>query len=241
VRKRKNSILNTNNRLFIYRFLFITFLYFSLLHTNAQGRLGILLEDNSVICISTRSGDLYSGIDNYVKIKESIRNEYHNLILKISNGIVQKDTNELFLVIPVRPGRARLTIFNLENEDTLAIGYNYIEVRGVPDPKLMLNNYKINATALLPKSLLMGCDSLSIFFSDDLPGSEMWLRITEFTLGYNYGGFHVSYLNPSNFISLETKEIINRLGPEHEISIRVKVEAEEKLMIELPIYRITLY
>jgi hypothetical protein len=69
----------------------------------------------------------------------------------------------------------------------------------------------------------------------------MWLRITEFTLGYNYGGFHVSYLNPSNFISLETKEIINRLGPEHEISIRVKVEAEEKLMIELPIYRITLY
>ena len=100
---------------------------------------------------------------------------------------------------------------------------------------------KDNLFAQIPKSLLMDCDSLSIFFTDDLPGSNAWIQITEFTLGYNYGGFHVSFLNPSNHILFETKEIINRLGPEHEISIRVKVKSIGKIIKELPIYRLTIY
>ena len=146
----------------------------------------------------------------------------------------------MFVVIPAKSGRIRLTVFSTHN-DTVVIGYEYLQVKQVPEPKLMLNNYKIDARAQLPKSLLMNCDSLSVYFTDDLPGSQLWLRITEFTLGYNYGGFHVSYPNPSNHILFETKEIINRLGPEHEISIRVKASSEGEITKELPIYRIILY
>jgi hypothetical protein len=207
---------------------------------NAQGRLGVLLKENSIQCVSTNSGNLYSGIDNYVKISDSIQHEYVDLSLKTSNGIVEKDSNDLFLVIPAKPGQLRLTIIDQEN-DSSAIGYEYLQVKKVPGPVLMLNNYQIESSAQIPKSLLMDCDSLSIFFTDDLPGSNAWIQITEFTLGYNYGGFHVSFLNPSNHILFETKEIINRLGPEHEISIRVKVKSIGKIIKELPIYRLTIY
>jgi hypothetical protein len=205
-----------------------------------QGRLGVLLEQGSVRCTSTLSGDLYRGIDNYVRIDDSIRNSYDHLALKVSNGSVEQDSADLFLVIPSKAGRMRLTILNIP-DDSVALGYVYMNVRTVPDPKLMLNNYRISSAADLPKALLMDCDSLSIFFTDDLPGSEGWIKIKEFTLGYNYGGFHVSHLNPSNKMLFETKEIINRLGPEHEISIRVKVEYEGQITKELPIYRITIY
>lgn len=207
---------------------------------NAQGRLGVLLEENSIQCVSTVSGNLYSGIDNYVKISDSIRLKYNDLDIKTSNGIVEKDSNDLFLVVPSRPGKIRLTIYNLE-EDTLAIGYEFLQVKTVPGPVLMVNNFMIDSRAQVPKSLLMECDSLSIFFTEDLPGSEAWLQITEFTLGYFYGGFHVSFLNSSNHLLYETKEIINRLGPEHELSIRVKVKSVGKIIKELPIYRITIY
>lgn len=207
---------------------------------SAQGRLGILLEKNSIQCISTKSGSLYSGIDNYIRISDSLRVNYSNLALKTSNGTAEKDSNDLFLVIPAKPGRIRLTVL-VSDDDTTAVGYEYLQVKPVPEPKLMLNSLKIDSRVELPKSLLMDCDSLSVFFTNDIPGSDLWLQITEFTLGYNYGGFHVSFPNPSNHILYETKEIINRLGPEHEISIRVKVNAEGKVMKELPIYRITIY
>lgn len=234
--KQSANIKQPNN----YSILLLVMLFIAHSHLNAQGRLGNLLNENSIQCVSTNSGNLYSGIDNYVKICDSIRNEHVDLTLRTSNGIVEKDSNNLFLVIPVRPGRIRLTILNVD-EDTTAIGYEYLQVKAVPGPVLMLNNFQVESKAQIPKRLLMDCDSLSIYFTDDLPGSEAWLQITEFTLGYNYGGFHVSYLNPSNHILYETKEIINRLGPEHEISIRVKVKSIGKIIKELPIYRITIY
>lgn len=219
--------------------LFICF-FISQSLVDAQGRLGVLLKEESIQCVSSFSGTLYSGIDNYVKICDSLNQVYNSLGLRTSNGTVAKDSLDLFLVVPARPGRIRLTVLN-EDWDTAAVGYEYFQVKTVPGPVLMLNNYKIGPVAQLPKSLLMDCDSLSVFFTEDLPGSEAWLKITEFTLGYNYGGFHVSYLNPSNHVLFETKEIINRLGPESEISIRVKVESVGKIIKELPIYRITIY
>ena len=227
-------------RLDQYKLTFLLCLAISQVQINAQGRLGILLEENSIRCVSTNSGYLYRGIDNFIQLNDSLLRKYNELTLQTSNGTVKKDSNNLFIVIPAKSGRIRLTVLNALN-DTTAIGYEYLEVKQVPQPKLMLNNYKIDSKAQLPKSLLMNCDSLSVFFSDDLPESQYWLQITEFTLGYNYGGFHVSYPNPSNHVLFETKEIINRLGPEHEISIRVKVSSEGKITKELPIYRITLY
>ncbi len=227
-------------RLNQYRLTFLICIVISQYQINAQGRLGVLLEENSIQCISTNSGYLYSGIDNYIKVSDSILLKYPELTMHTSNGVVKKDSINLFLVIPSKPGRIRLTVFNAFN-DTSAIGYEYLQVKQIPEPKLMLNNYKIDSRAQIPKSLLMNCDSLSVYFTDDLPGSQLWLQITEFTLGYNYGGFHVSYPNPSNHILFETKEIINRLGPEHEISIRVKALSGGVITKELPIYRIILY
>ncbi len=91
------------------------------------------------------------------------------------------------------------------------------------------------------KKTLLNCDSLAVYVSNDIIGSENWLTISEFLIGYNYGGFHVSHLNITNKLNDKTRQILTYMGPEREISIKLTVESEGKVFRRLPIYKITIY
>ena len=142
---------------------------------------------------------------------------------------------------PARPGNARLTIYCLNSQDTIVLGYKYFIVRNLPDPCLEINGICLSSPSSMSKSSLVAADSISVLFSDDIIGSESWFRVTDFTIGYNYGGFHVSHHNLSNKLSLQTKQIISRIAPDREISISLNIESDGKIKKQLPIYRIRLY
>ncbi|MBA7528539.1 hypothetical protein ES705_20726 [subsurface metagenome] len=207
----------------------------------AQGRYGSPLKEDDLTILSSKSGYLYSGIDNFIKVRSHYVKTSDTILFKSTNGDVLHDSGQVYLLIPERPGKVRLTLYAKSDYDTIIIGYKHFIVKRIPKPQLVVNNTIIQTSDTLMKNTLLTCDSLKVFFSDDIIGSDKWLKIKEFSLGYNYGGFHVSHFNPSNKFTEETKHIIRYLGPDRVISIRLTVESEGMITRQLPIYRITIY
>jgi hypothetical protein len=207
----------------------------------AQGKYGTQLPEGTIISITSRKGYLYAGIDNYLQVNQSLISECDTLLIAASNGTILFDTLNMFVLFPDRVGSMRLTIQCMKNSDTLITGYCYFTVFNVPDPVLTLNDQPIGSPLSISKASFLSSDSLGVYFGNDIYGSEKWIRITDFTIGYNYGGFHISHVNNSNKISAKTKEIISNLGPDHEISILISVKTEGNVQKQLPIYMISLY
>ena len=206
-----------------------------------QSRLGEPLRKNTIVTHTSLRGYLYMGIDNYLSLDSNKLSTKDRYYLESNNGTVIPDSNYQYLTIPVRTGKARIEVFLMNGIDTELAGYQYFTVKIVPHPKMTINDIPIDTPTELPRIALMHCDSLGVFISDDIPGSEGWYKITEFTFGYDYGGFYISHKNPTNILTTETKDIISVTGPDREITIWPKIEGEGRVRIELPIYRITLY
>jgi len=207
----------------------------------AQFRYGDELKDVDFRILSSRGGHLYSGIDNYIKVSSEIINNFEDIYIESSNGDIFADSGQIYLLIPIRPGKVRLTLYSIAGRDTSVLGYKNFPVKRVPEPQLIVGNTMVNVIDTLMKRTLLDCDSLSIYFSYDIIGSEQWLKIDEFLIGYNYGGFHVSHLNQSCILNDKTKQLITYMAPDREISIKLTVESEGKVYRQLPIYKITIY
>jgi len=207
----------------------------------AQGRFGTELPSGAITSLTSVNGYLYNGIDNYLCIDNAMFFQCDTLLLSATNSFISCDTIGKYLIIPEQAGDIRLTLHCINSDDTLLLGYKFITVHNLPEPFMTLNNLPISTFTSISKSSLLASDSIGIYLSDDIIGSESWFRIIDFTIGYNYGEFHVSHLNISNKLSQQTKELINGLGPDHEISIRINAESVGEIRKRLPIYRIKLY
>lgn len=224
-----------------YAILFFCCLFFNLTEIcRCQTRYGTELGANILTTVDSRNNILYTGIDNRIKADYSEFDVSYEYILKVNNGLVFPDSI-WYISIPDRPGNARFLICGVRNSDTVLFGYRYFEVRNVPDPLLSVDTLRLKEEDVISKSHFLNCDSIYIFISDDIIGSEKWFKIIRFTLGYVYGGYYVEHTNNTNILSRETKEIILTIGPTKEIIIKPVVEGEGNLIKELPIYRLILY
>lgn len=221
--------------------LFFVFLIVLTNRTDAQYRYGNELQNVDFTILTSRGGHLYSGIDNYLKISSGIYSDSDTIHIECTNGEIFADSAGLYLLIPQRPGKVRLTLYAVSDGDTNVLGYKHFFVKRIPDPRLIINNTLVNVTDTIMKRTLLECDSLAVFISNDIIGSENWFHISEFLIGYNYGGFHVSHQNLSNKLLPKTKQILEYMGPDREISIKLTVESEGKVYSQLPIYRIVIY
>lgn len=206
----------------------------------AQSRYGKLLDSNFLHILSSKKGVLYSGIDNFIEINppDSIKNSI--LYFSANNGIMLKDEQN-YLVIPKRSGKIRIMAYLINGNDTLIYGHRYLNVERVPEPKLKINQLILDEKGYLLKSELLKCDSLEIIFDPDIIGSETWYKVQSFTIGYSYGSFYKSYFNNGNIPSSRTRRIISRISPGKKIVIRTKAEGEGNVVMDLPIYRLTIY
>jgi hypothetical protein len=220
-------------------FIFSIFVMTEIAH--AQFRYGNELENADFRVLSSIGGNLYSGIDNYLTISSDILINSDTIHITSTNGEVFADSGRTYLLIPKRPGKVRLTFYSVNGTDTSVIGYKHFTVKKVPDPQLVINNSIVHTSDTIMKRSFLESDSLFVYISNDIVGSENWLTVSEFVIGYNYGGFHVSHKNPSGRILSETKRIITYIAPDREISIKLTVKAEGKVFTQLPIYRITVY
>lgn len=205
-----------------------------------QTRYGNELSDSVFIAIDSRNNILYTGIDNYIKYDYSKFEDGYEYILKVNNGIVFPDSN-YYVAIPDRPGNARFLVFGLKDSDTTLLGYKYFKVKNIPEPLLAIDTLRLKEEDVINKNHFLNSDSLNIYISEDIIGSENWFKIVKFTLGYVYGGYYVEHTNNTNILSQETKQIIFTIGPTKEIIIKPVVKATGSLIRDLPIYRLTLY
>lgn len=205
-----------------------------------QTRYGNELSDSVFIAIDSRNNILYTGIDNYIKYDYSKFEDRYEYILKVNNGIVFPDSN-YYVAIPDRPGNARFLVFGLKDSDTTLLGYKYFKVKNIPEPLLAIDTLRLKEEDVINKNHFLNSDSLNIYISEDIIGSENWFKIVKFTLGYVYGGYYVEHTNNTNILSQETKQIIFTIGPTKEIIIKPVVKATGSLIRDLPIYRLTLY
>ena len=88
---------------------------------------------------------------------------------------------------------------------------------------------------VIPRNFLLENDTLGIFITDDVIGSEKWVKINRFTFGYVYSSVYISYNNMGNKISDETKDAIKKLRPGQEISINVSIESEGRVIRHIPV------
>jgi hypothetical protein len=220
-------------------FIFIC-LILNELNLFSQGRYGFELPNNSLENLTSLKGSLYNGIDNFIRIDPRVI-DCENILFTCTNGTIVRDTLNIYLIIPKRQGNARIILNCLNSSDTSVLGYRNYMVYNLPDPKITFNNKPIDTPVTLSKYELFNCDTIGVFFSEDIPGSDKWFRVKSFTIGYTYGGFHVSHSNNSNVILPETKQLIAKLGPDHEISLVCTVETDGKITKQLPIYRIRFY
>ncbi len=183
---------------------------------------------------------LYAGIDNPVEINLDDDEDIEEYILEASNGIVFYDSLR-FITIPVRSGISRLILSKVEGNDTILKGHKFFHVKSVPDPLLKIDTSCFGEVSVIRKQQLLYADSISIFFSSDIDGSENWFKIKEYSIGYIFGGFYRSYTFQGNQISNATKHVINRISPGKVIVFRVTAESDGKVQKELPVYRLKLY
>lgn len=219
----------------------ICLIHLTVCNTNAQYRYGNELENVDFKILSSRSGNIYSGIDNYMEVSPHLFINSDTLHITSTNGVVIADSGRTYLVIPDRPGKVRIALYSVTGTDTTVLGYTHFIVRRIPDPRLVVGNQLINYTDTLMKRTLLDCDSLSLYISDDIIGSENWLSISEFLIGYNYGGFHVSHVNQSSVLNNKTRQLITYMAPDRRISIKLTVESEGMVFSQPPIYKITIY
>jgi hypothetical protein len=205
-----------------------------------QYRYGENLSDSIFNLVLSRSSTLYAGIDNPVEIEINDNERIEDYILETTNGVVVYDSIR-FITIPVRSGLSRLVLLKIEANDTILKGHRFFQVKNVPDPLLRIDTICYDETSDIYKRQLLQSDSISIFFSSDIMGSENWFKITEYSIGYIFGGFYRSYSFKGNQINNAAKSVILRISPGKVIVFRVIAESEGNIKKEMPVYRLRLF
>ena len=221
-------------------FLLILICFLYLKRALPQTRYGKTLSKNVIQCVNSKNNHLYAGIDNPIIINYKPINTIDTFFIETNNGILFRDSLDL-ITIPSRGGKSRFLFYDVINNDTTLAGYKYMSVENIPEPSLKIDSVIIRGEGIVSKNLLHKCDSLQIYFTSDIEDSKNWYRVYQFSVGYSYGGYYVSFLNKSNMFLKGTLSLIDRIEPGKEISIKVFVESQGYIRKELPIYRIKVY
>lgn len=206
----------------------------------AQSRHGYSLPDSAIVAITSISGILYCGMDNHLNISNIDSNGFDTLLLKTNNGKIYSDSTSI-IANPRRTGKARMHVYGIKGRDTIQIGYQNLTVKSIPEIKLSIDTLALELDDRISKTQFLLSDSLSVWFTRDIPGSYNWFSISRFSIGYSYGGFYVEHVNHSNQIDAKSKQIVESLGPGKKITIQAKLENKSDIKKELPLYRIELY
>ncbi|MBN2611156.1 MAG: hypothetical protein JXB00_06335 [Bacteroidales bacterium] len=218
----------------------VILLIFNFTLLRSQYKYGASLPDSALSLLNSRSGTLYAGIDNPIRLNLDRVENINEYILFTNNGKAFVDSL-CFVVIPVRTGLSRMVLMKVDENDTSIIGQRFYSVKKIPEPKLQIDTFRLESLSNFSRTALLEADSISIFISSDILNSGNWFKINRFTIGYIYGGLYKQHFNQGNRINLGTKMVINNLSPGKEVIFNIFAEGEGKLIVELPVYRVKLY
>ncbi|QQS51310.1 MAG: hypothetical protein IPM71_00885 [Bacteroidota bacterium] len=218
-------------------FFLITLFFIPSLY--AQSRFGLDLSAETIFSTSSRSNTLYTGIDNYLELKLDETMGYDSIILQCNNGKVFFDS--CYVVIPRRPGSLRIEVFGFIDDNIDTLGYKSFKVNTLPSPQLAFDEIIVSDSILVDHKDFINADTMFMVYTNDLIGSDKWLRISEFTIGYNYGGYYIGESNNNGAITQEMKELVLNKGIGRWMSVKVICQANSSLFLSNIIYRVLFY
>jgi len=194
---------------------------------------------DSIYSINSLSNTLYLGIDNELHIPDSLVYD-SSFFFTTDNGIVFRDST-IVNIIPRRLPDAFLNIYKKMDYDTVEIAKFRFFVKYVPKPCIIINSKCIRDIDGLDRYEFINNPKLEIFISDDIVGAQDWIRIKRFSLGYVYGSVYKSYETEGNILSEEMKNVLLRINPGEEISIKVSIESLGNMTKYLPVFKFIVY
>ena len=93
----------------------------------------------------------YPGLNNYLTIvSENVK--CVDLVVKVDNGIIKKEAPCKFKYKPERVGKANVSIFKIQNKDTIHIEEKQLLIKRWPNPKARIGRFE---SGEIPKSMLL--------------------------------------------------------------------------------------
>lgn len=209
------------------------------LQAQYQTRYGTLLSDGKIYSETSLSNTLYLGIDNRIGVNKRLLDQHDSIILKTNNGKILYDST--YFILPRRVGRLRIEAYAQNGTSLDTLGYYNFKVENLPTPRIAFDNHLLSDTLMVSVESFLRVDSLYIVVSEDIPESRNWIRIREFSLGYNYGGYFIGKTSGSNAVSYEMKELVLKEGAGRYFSIKVITQSDGSLLHTKPIYRVMFY
>lgn len=225
-----------------YKISFLTFIALILWCNsglNAQTRFGVQLLNNYVSSQTSISNTLYVGIDNRLIIDESLKIGYDTLIFKTNNGKILFDST--YFIIPRRDGKLRIEVHGIADNNVDTLGFYMFKVLPFPRAHIAFDNLILTDSMKVSIESFLMVDSIYIVVSEDIPDSRTWIKINEFSLGYNYGGYFIGATSSTNSITPEMKNIVFREGAGRYFSIKVITQSAGSLLHTNPLYRVFFY
>lgn len=220
--------------IFILGSFFLSICHAQFATTSSTERRFELQAESEFKVLNSRKGYLYLGIDNLISIPEKYKN-INNIEVTTNNGDIFQDSSN-YVIIPDRLPKATIYIKEPGMTDEYLDMQTFV-VQYVPQPCITLGGECVDEMRVIDRHYLLSHDTLGVFISDDVIGSENWVTIRRFTVGYVTGSVFRSFNNEGNRFSAETKEMIKRIRPGQEISIRVTVVSEGDVIRHIPVIK----
>ena len=179
------------------------------------------------------------GIDNRIGVNRNLLNLQDSLILKTNNGKILFDST--YFILPRREGKLRIEVYMQHGTSIDTLGYYNFNVKNLPNPRIAFDEQLLSDTLMVSVQSFLRVDSIYIVVTDDIPESREWIRIKEFSLGYNYGGYFIGETCSGNAISNEMKKLVFQEGAGRYFSIKVITQSDASLLHTKPIYRVMFY
>lgn len=192
----------------------------------------------TVEATESKNNYLYAGIDNTLKITFPDENSKKlQLYWGVNNGQIFR-TGDLYLTIPRKAGWSFVTTYCItENNDTLVLGKKQFIVKNIPAPTLLIGNTHLCENCTVDRKAFYTGDTLKIFFTDDYAESNQWVSITNFSVGYSYGGMYLSVNNEGSVLLPHTVNFIQKLKPGQQTVIKVIATTPTRMLRQMPLTR----
>ncbi|MFW5804772.1 MAG: hypothetical protein ACOCWG_06035 [bacterium] len=212
--------------------------------------------DNDTILVNTSySNTFYLGIDNIFKINKPVFKDSvyvdsvftgfkyqdsisQSLELSTNNGKILKD-NGYYYIIPKTQGLA--TVYLKDKNNKKIIHEKEFPVKKLPSLKVTMCDLILNDVKTINRLFLLACDSIGVYYTDDLVDSQKWLTITRFSIGYNYGNYFIEYASRNNRYTSQMISGIKKISPGNMLRINITCENKTGFKIVIPTISIKVY
>jgi hypothetical protein len=195
-------------------------------------------EDDTIVAIQSYGNYLYAGIENILHVnKQKVGYPYE---LKTDNGDIFFYKGN-YNIMPAFLGTATVFLHKKKGDTSIIMFQKSFFVKRLPRLKISMCDLIINKAIRIDKRYLLACDSIDVYYTDDLIGSGDWLEVIRFSIGYSYGAYYVDYTSMNNKMTQQMKEAIKNMRPGQNLNFHVTCINTDGVKVSVPKISVQVY